>query len=155
MVMIVEYDDLENHVGEESDWSEWMEFKQEDMDTFAHLTGDLNWIHIDVERSKKGPWGSTIVSSYHTLSTLPVIQSKMMWVKGKISMGVNYGFDKIRFTAPIPPSPARFRAKQKLLDVKKVDKPGPGKQYKVFIEIWVEGNNKPSLIAENITRLYE
>jgi len=152
MVKVIPYADLENHIGEESEWTDWFEVKQEKINQFAEATGDHQWIHIDIERAKKGPFGGTIAHGYYTVSLLPVLSGQCIAVSG-VTMGVNYGVNKIRFPAPVPVG-KRIRAKSKLTAVKKIEKPMPGKQMETKVEVWVEGNSKPSMVAETISRLY-
>ena len=152
MVKVIPYAELENHIGEESDWTDWFEVKQEKINQFADATGDHQWIHIDIERAKKGPFGRTIAHGFYTVSLLPVLSGQCIAVSG-VTMGVNYGANKIRFPAPVPVG-ERIRAKSKLTAVKNIDKPIPGKQMETTVEVWVEGNSKPSMVAETISRLY-
>ena len=118
MVKIIPYDDLEKNIGLESEWTEWFEVKQEKINQFAEATGDHQWIHIDIERAKKGPFGGTIAHGYYTVSLLPVLSGQCIAVSG-VTMGVNYGVNKIRFPAPVPVG-KRIRAKSTLTAVKKI-----------------------------------
>jgi acyl dehydratase len=152
MVKVIPYAELEENIGFESDWTEWFEVKQEKINEFAEATGDRQWIHIDIERAKKGPFGGTIAHGYYTVSLLPVLSGQCIAVSG-VTMGVNYGVNKIRFPAPVPVG-KRIRAKSTLTAVKNIEKPMPGKQMETKVEVWVEGNSKPSMVAETISRLY-
>ena len=155
MVTVIDYNDIENHIGEESDWTDWFEVKQEKINQFADATGDHQWIHVDVERAKKGPFGGPIAHGWYTVSLLPTFTTIIArpGPNQQFVMGVNYGANKIRFPSPVPVG-KRIHAKGKLTGVKSIDKPMPGKQIEVTVEVWVEGNNRPSLVAETLSRMY-
>lgn len=152
MVEKVKYSELENYVGHEYNWSDWMEVTQEKINLFADATGDHQWIHVDVEAAKKGPFGSTIAHGYWTLSLISAIAVKVR-IYTDVGMGVNYGVNKVRFPAPVHVG-KRVRAKAKLTAVKSIDKPSAGKQLEETFEIWVEGDKKPACVAETVSRLY-
>lgn len=146
----VSYNDLPNHVGEEMGASEWHTVTQEDVNTFADVTHDHQWIHIDVERAKKeSPYGTTIAHGYYTLSLVPHLGSQI-WKVGGAKMGVNYGSNKIRFPAPVPVG-SRVRAHSKLLSCEEVK---GGYQLTNQITIEVEGGEKPACVAETLSRVY-
>ncbi len=92
---------LKQLVGEHLGYSEWHEVTQEQVNLFADATGDHQWIHVDVERAKAGPFGGPIAHGYLTLSLVPVLLDEIMEVTG-ISMAINYGLNKLRFPAPVP-----------------------------------------------------
>ena len=92
-------EEYEQHVGEHLGWSDWMTVTQEQVNLFADATGDHQWIHVDPERAKDGPFGGPIAHGYLTLSLIPVLMAGMVQVDG-VRMGVNYGANKIRFPAP-------------------------------------------------------
>ncbi|MHA1729331.1 MAG: MaoC family dehydratase [Promethearchaeota archaeon] len=158
MVTIIKYDEAESKIGTESDWTPWMEIKQEKINEFAEATGDHQWIHVDVERAiRESPFGGPIAHGWYSVSLLPVLQGQTIAIvppEGKqVKLGVNYGANKIRFPSPVPVG-KRIHAKGTLAAVKSIDKPMPGMQYQVNVEIWVEGANKPSMVAEVLSRLY-
>ena len=93
--------DLKDAIGKHLGYSEWLEVTQERIDTFADATGDHQWIHVDPERAKSGPFGATIAHGYLTLSLVSMFLPQMIRVEN-ISMGVNYGCNKVRFPAPVP-----------------------------------------------------
>ena len=144
-------DGLVAAVGEHLGYSDWMEITQERVNEFADATGDHQWIHVDPERAKDGPFGGTIAHGYLTLSLGPMLAPQISSVSG-ISMGVNYGCDKVRFPSPVP-----VGAKLRLgVEVVSVDIIAPGQaQAKYRYTFEVEGAPKPSCVAEVLVRLYE
>src|SRR4051812_31192111 len=94
-------DELKTKVGEHLGYSDWHEVTQEQVNTFAEATGDHQWIHIDPERAKAGPFGGPIAHGYLTLSLAPMLMGQAFQVEG-IAMGVNYGLNKLRFPSPVP-----------------------------------------------------
>jgi acyl dehydratase len=142
--------ELAKHVGEEIAVSDWLTITQEQVNLFADATGDHQWIHIDVERAKQGPFGATIAHGFLTLSLLPKLIESSVEVK-ETRMGVNYGLNKVRFTSPVPVG-SRLRARSKLLAADKIDNDGWQFTWNVTIER--EGSDKPACIAESISRRY-
>lgn len=143
-------DGLKGLVGEHLGYSPYVEITQEQVNMFADATGDHQWIHVDVERAESGPFGGPIAHGYLTLSLGPSLAPKIFTVTG-ISMGVNYGANKVRFPSPVPVG-ANLRLGAKLLSVD--DVPG-GVQVATEFTFEVEGSAKPSCVAEVITRYYE
>ena len=94
-------DDLLALEGQEVGTSDWLTITQEQVDQFAEATGDHQWIHVDVEKAKDGPFGGTIAHGYLTLSLIPVLRHSA-WTPGPVKMGINYGANKVRFPAPVP-----------------------------------------------------
>ena len=133
--------------GAELGVTDWLTVDQQRIDTFAEATGDHQWIHVDPERAAAGPFGGTIAHGLLTLSLLPVLVHELYEVKG-VTMAVNYGFDKVRFAAPVPAG-SRVRASGTVAEVQSV--PG-GVQGKVVVTIEVEGSTKPACVAESIVR---
>jgi acyl dehydratase len=123
--------------------SSWHTIDQAKIDLFAEATGDHQWIHVDPERAAQGPFGGTVAHGYLTLSLLPMLMSEVVSVTDA-RMGVNYGTEKIRFTAPVP-SGSRVRLRGKLL---RAERRGPGVIYHVGVQIEVEGQEKPALVGE-------
>src|SRR6478672_968767 len=107
-------DSVKAAVGEHLGYSEWLEITQERVNTFAEATGDFQWIHIDVERAKSGPFGGTIAHGYLTLSMASRFLFELLEVQN-ISMGINYGVNKGRFPAPVR-SGVRIRARGELAE---------------------------------------
>ena len=142
--------DLSGRVGEEIGVSPWLEVTQERIDLFAKAIDDPQWIHIDPERAKKGPFGKTIAHGFLTLSLLSrLIESTFSFEERR--MGINYGLNKVRFTAPLP-SGSRIRARFVLAKYEPIDNNGVQNTWSVSIER--EGGDKPVLIAEWLTRSY-
>ena len=142
--------ELASHVGEEIAVSEWLAITQEQVDLFAQATGDHQWIHVDVERAKAGPFGAPIAHGFLTLSLLPkLIESSVEITQSR--MGVNYGLNKVRFTAPVPVG-SRLRAHLKLLSADPIE--GNGMQMAWEVKIEREGSDKPVCVAESLSRRY-
>jgi acyl dehydratase len=138
-------------VGEELGPSEWLTVTQEMIDKFADATGDHQWIHVDVERAKKEmPGGKTIAHGYLTLSLLPQLAPTLMKVE-KRRRGLNYGSNRVRFTAPVPAG-ARVRLRQKLVKVEPVEDNGFRVTSEMTME--VEGNSRPAMVAETLGIIY-
>ncbi|MFM8602063.1 MAG: MaoC family dehydratase [Actinomycetota bacterium] len=140
---------LKGLIGEHIGYSEYLTIDQERVNLFADATGDHQWIHIDVEKAKAGPFGGPIAHGYLTLSLGPVLLPQVFSVGG-IAMGVNYGANKVRFMSPVPVG-ARLRAGVKVLAV---DDVAGGAQVTLETTFECEGAAKPSCIAEVIFRYY-
>jgi len=142
--------DLLAYVGKPLGAGEWLTVDQTMIDAFAHATDDLQWIHIDAERAKREmPGGKTIAHGFLTLSLLPRLARSVVSVKSR-SRTLNYGSNKVRFTAPVP-SGARIRLKLTLKSAEPVEG-GMRLIYDNVVEI--EGVDKPALIAETIQITY-
>jgi acyl dehydratase len=135
--------DLENASEQDLGVSDWHTVQQEHINQFAEATGDHQWIHVDPEMAKQGPFGTTVAHGYLSLSLLPKLLGEVMSISDA-KMGVNYGTDKVRFTNPVP-SGSRVRAKAKLVNSQRK---GDGILYKVGVEIEIEGQEKPALVGE-------
>ena len=143
--------DIKQHVGRELGPSEWMTVDQPMIDQFAKATGDHQWIHVDVERAKKElPGGKTIAHGYLTLSLLPQLAPTLMKVE-KRRRGLNYGSNRVRFTAPVPAG-GRVRLRQKLVKVEPVEDNGFRITSEMTME--VEGNTRPAMVAETLSIVY-
>jgi acyl dehydratase len=142
--------ELSGLVGQEVAVSDWVTITQERIDQFAQATGDDQWIHVDVERAKAGPFGSTIAHGFLTLSLIPSFFLNAINVVDK-RMGVNYGLNKVRFTAPVPVG-SRLRGRMKLLTSEPIDQGGVQMSWQVAIER--EGSAKPVCVAESLARYY-
>ena len=143
-------DELKALVGEATGPSDWREVTQADIDKFADVSGDHQWIHVDVERAKTdSPFGTTIAHGNLTLSMVDGFRDQLFRSEG-FKMGVNYGWNKIRFPAPVP-SGTRIRAS---LETLSVDEVGDG--WYQLVQRWTveaEGNEKPVCVAESVVRL--
>ena len=143
--------DMKALVGQELGVSEWILVDQARIDKFADATGDRQWIHVDVERAKREmPDGKTIAHGFLTLSLVAGLGDQTHAI-AKRSRGINYGSNKIRFTAPVPVG-SRVRLRQKLLKVEDIDG-GVRLFYENRIEI--EGSSRPALVAETIALAYD
>ena len=135
-------------VGKHLGYSDWLEITQDRVNRFADATGDHQWIHVDPERAKSGPFGGTIAHGYLTMSLVNLFLPQIMEVRG-ISMGVNYGADKLRFPAPVKVG-ARVRGGGELLKVEEVK--GGAVQATVRVTVEVEGGDRPGCVVETISR---
>ncbi len=137
--------DLMSHVGQELGPSEWMTVDQAMIDKFADATGDHQWIHVDVERARREmPGGKTIAHGYLTLSLVPRLAATLVKIN-KVKRGVNYGSNRVRFTAPVPAG-ARVRLRLKIAKVEPVE--GHGVRVTNEVTMEVEGQERPALVAE-------
>jgi acyl dehydratase len=123
--------------------SDWHTIEQRHIDLFAEATGDHQWIHVDHDMAAQGPFGTTIAHGYLSLSMLPMLLSEVMSVEGA-RMGINYGIDRVRFTAPVPAG-SDVRLHAKLLSG---EPRGDGVLYKVGVQIEIRGVEKPALVGE-------
>jgi len=140
---------LQQKVGDHLGYSEWHEVTQEQVNLFADATGDHQWIHVDIERAKAGPFGGPIAHGYLTLSLTPALLSEILEVSG-ISMAVNYGLNKLRFPAPVPVG-SKVRAGANLDHVEDV---AGGVQVTITLTFEIEGGTKPVCVAEILFRYY-
>lgn len=142
-------DELEQAVGTHLGYSNWHTITQEQIDLFAEATGDHQWIHVDPERAKAGPFGGPIAHGYLTLSLIPVLLGGVMKVDG-VALGVNYGTNKVRFTSPVPVG-SDIRCGATLASV---DEVAGGVQVALDVVVEVKGAPKPSCIAQVVFRYY-
>ena len=142
--------DLENAVGKQLGVSDWLEIDQQRIDKFADATGDHQWIHVDPERATNGPFGATIAHGYLTQSLVNYFLPQIVEVHG-ISMGVNYGANRIRFPAPVPVG-SRIRGSAELLGVEETKDGGVQATIRVTVEI--EGSERPGCVIDTISRYY-
>jgi acyl dehydratase len=138
---------LVSAVGTDLGASDWITITQDQIDKFADATLDHQWIHTDVERAKQGPFGAPIAHGYLTLSLASHFLAELVRVEG-ISMGINYGTEKVRFPAPVPVG-SRLRGRGVLIEAK--DVPG-GVQATTRITIECEGSEKPAAIVDTVSR---
>ncbi len=141
--------DLDALVGTNLGTSTWVEIDQSRIDTFATATDDHQWIHVDPERAKDGPFGSTIAHGYLTLSLLIPLWSQLLDVR-EVTTKVNYGLDKVRFPAPVPVG-SKVRASATLAAVEQI--PG-GVQLTIDAVIERDGSSKPVCVARPVFRFY-
>jgi acyl dehydratase len=142
---------MQSLLGRELGPSEWRAVTQEDIDTFAKLSGDHQWIHVDPERAKKeSPFGTTIAHGNLTLSLVDGFRGELISATG-FALGVNYGWDKIRFPAPVPVG-SRVRGRAELVSMD--DKGGGWWQAVTRFTLELEGGEKPCFVGDSVTRVY-
>ncbi|HEY6354916.1 MAG TPA: MaoC family dehydratase [Burkholderiaceae bacterium] len=149
MIHVANLSSMQQRVGEELAVGDWVTVDQPMIDKFAEATGDHQWIHIDVERAKTGPFGTTIAHGFLTLSLLPRLAESAIKIDD-VRMGVNYGLNRVRFPAPVP-SGSRIRARMKLLSYEPID---GGAQLVMEVTMEREGGDKPVCVAESLARRY-
>ncbi|HUV57539.1 MAG TPA: MaoC family dehydratase [Acidimicrobiales bacterium] len=143
-------EELSALVGTHLGYSDYRTITQEQLNLFAEATGDHQWIHVDPERAKTGPFGQTIAHGYLTLALIPVLLGGVLKVDG-VSMGVNYGTNKVRFTSPVPVG-AQVRAGAMLASVDEVT---GGVQVTLDVTVEVRDAPKPSCVAQVVFRYYK
>jgi len=158
MRIIESLDELQGLIGQEVAVSDWTEITQQQVNLFAEATGDHQWIHVDVERARReSPFGAPVAHGFLTLSLLPMLMANAISMSD-VKMGVNYGLNKVRFTAPVPVG-SRVRARVTLLEME-VLPPLPnapalaGAQLTWAVTIEREGQERPVCVAESISRRY-
>ena len=140
---------LKELVGRTIGPGEWREVTQEDIDTFARLSGDDQWIHVDVERAKKeSPFGTTVAHGNLTLSLIEGMRFQLLSSSG-FKLGVNYGWNKVRFPAPVPAG-SRIRSTAEVMEVEEVG--GGWWQIVTLFTVEVEGSDKPAVVADSVGR---
>jgi acyl dehydratase len=140
--------ELLHAVGRQLGASEWLTIEQPRIDLFAEATGDDQWIHVDPERARTGPFGSTIAHGYLTMSLVNYFLPQIVEVRN-ISMGVNYGADKLRFPAPVPVG-SRIRGQGEIVEAEEVK--GGAIQVKIRITVEIEGGERPACVVDTISR---
>ncbi|CAA0111521.1 putative enoyl-CoA hydratase 1 [Zhongshania aliphaticivorans] len=145
MTTLIEKDQIQNYIGFESEATDWLTIDQDRINQFADCTLDHQFIHVDPERAKETPFGTTIAHGFLSLSMLSYFSEQYSVVINGVYMGINYGFDKVRFLAPVKVG-SRIRAKAKILAIDEI-KPG---NFRVNTEVTIEidGETKPALVAE-------
>jgi len=130
-------------------YTDWIPMEQERIDLFADATGDHQWIHVDPEKARDGPFGTTIAHGYLTLSLVNLFLPQLMEVRN-VSMGVNYGCDRVRFPAPVPVG-SRIRGGGEVVGAEEVR---GGVQVVVRIAVEVEGSERPACVVDTISRFF-
>ena len=144
-------EDIKLKVGQETGVSPWILVSQEDINRFADVTGDHQFIHVDPEAAKATPFGGTVAHGFLTLSLLSQMASHAMLVPDSVKMGVNYGFERVRFIAPVR-SGKRVRGRFTLA---RLDEKNPGQfQFVHNVVVEIEGEDKPALIADWIGLIF-
>ena len=150
MKTITGLEGLKQAEGETLGTSDWHEVTQEDINAFADVTGDHQWIHVDVERAKDTPFGGTIAHGYYTLSLAPMFTEQIFALEG-FAFAVNYGLNKVRFPAPLNVE-SKVRMRAKLAELESI--PG-GAQMIMELTFEREGGEKPVCVAQTVVRVYE
>ena len=150
MLTLSGLDEVRAHVGQELGVSDWHAVTQEEINAFADVTGDHQWIHVDPERAKETPFGGTIAHGYYVLSLAPRFTYEMYTMTG-FAFALNYGLNRVRFISPMPVG-GKVRMRAKLLSVD--DVPG-GAQLVTECTFEREGGEKPVCVAETLARVYE
>jgi acyl dehydratase len=142
-------DDLKARIGQHLGYSDWHEVTQQQVNLFADATWDHQWIHVDVERAQAGPFGAPIAHGYLTLSLATQLIVEAVEILG-VTMGINYGLNKVRFPAPVPVG-SKLRAGIVLAEAEEV---GGGVQVVLSTTFEIEGGTKPVCVAEILFRYY-
>jgi acyl dehydratase len=142
-------EELQQMVGQHLGYSDYVTVTQEQVNLFAEATGDHQWIHTDPERAKSGPFGGPIAHGYLTLSLIPVLLGEVIRVGG-VSMGVNYGANKVRFPSPVPVG-SQVRAGASIASIEDV---AGGVQVAMDVTVEVKDAPKPSCVAQVVFRYY-
>ena len=143
-------DEVRALAGQDLGHSAWREVTQEEVNLFADATGDHQWIHVDPERAKDGPYGRTIAHGYFTISLAPVLLNDIVDLQG-VGTRINYGINKLRFPAPLPVG-TRVRLAAKVQGIEEV---AGGVQLTYAMTFEVEGQDKPACAAEVVYRVME
>ena len=139
---------LQDYVGKELGKSEWLSIDQQRINQFAECTGDHQFIHVDPDKARHTPFGTTIAHGFLSLSLIPVLMENLMLVPEGLKMAVNYGLDSVRFIQPVKVD-SRVRLSAKVLDVTE-KRPGQW-LFKVEATLEIEGEDKPAYIAESLS----
>jgi acyl dehydratase len=146
---VTSIEELKALVGTHLGYSDYHTVTQEEVNLFADATGDHQWIHVDPVRAAAGPFGHTIAHGYFTLSLIPLLAGGLLKVDG-VTMGVNYGSNKVRFTSPVPVG-SDVRAGATLAAV---DEVAGGVQIAMDVVVEIKGSEKPACVAQTLSRLY-
>jgi len=150
MITVTGLDELQTLTGRDLGHSSWLEITQDRLNTFADATGDHQWIHVDTERARSGPFHGTIAHGYLTLSLVIPLFSELLEIRG-IRMGINYGLDKVRFPHPVPVG-SKIRLAARVAGVEPVA--GDGVQMALDFTVEIDGVEKPACVARAIYRQY-
>ncbi|HEV1998595.1 MAG TPA: MaoC family dehydratase [Candidatus Dormibacteraeota bacterium] len=147
MLTVPALDALPGLVGSELGTSEWYEVTQEQVELFAHATGDHQWIHVDPERAAAGPFGAPIAHGHLTLSLIPVLMSSLVKVEG-VRLVINYGLNRVRFPSPVRVG-SRVRGSGVLKEATEI---AGGVQVVFEVTVQIDGGDKPACVAETVAR---
>ncbi|MEU4232263.1 MaoC family dehydratase [Nonomuraea sp. NPDC026600] len=143
-------EELKALAGQDLGHTGWLEITQDRVNTFAGATNDYQWIHVDPERAKAGPFGGPIAHGYLTLSLLIPLFNELLDIQG-VSVSINYGLNKVRFPSPVKVG-AKIRLAGKVAEVEEV--PGDGVQMLMDFTIEIDGSGKPACVAQAVYRHY-
>jgi acyl dehydratase len=143
-------DEIRALAGQDLGRSDWLQISQEQVQLFADATGDQQWIHVDPERAKDGPFGGTIAHGYLTLALIIPLFNELLELRG-VRMSVNYGLEKVRFPSPVPVG-SKLRLAGQVVSVEDVK--GDGVQMLLDFTIEVDGQDKPACVARAVYRHY-
>ena len=150
MLVIKAIDELRSRLGQEVGVSEWHAVTQADVDRFADVTGDHQWIHVDVDAARSGPFHGTIAHGFYTLSLIPMLSEQVLSLKS-FGFAVNYGLNRVRFPAPLPVG-SRVRLR---LSIEAIE-PRPGSTDITLLSSFeCEGQDKPVCVAESVVRVFD
>ncbi|MET0780080.1 MAG: MaoC family dehydratase [Microbacterium sp.] len=149
MTTTVAYEDVPNLAGTDLGWTDWLEVTQDRVNRFADATDDHQWIHVDPERAKDGPFGGAIAHGFLSLSLTVKFWSELFDVTG-VTTRVNYGLDKVRFVSPVKVG-ARVRMSAVIDEVTEIR---GGYQFAVDQTIEIDGGDKPAVVARGLYRFY-
>jgi acyl dehydratase len=151
MAEAIPIEKLKQMVGQENGVSEWILVDQDRINRFADVTEDHQWIHVDLERAKKGPFGGPIGHGFLTLSLLPAFGASAKYVPADLKMAVNYGLNKVRFLNPVP---AGSRVRSRMV-ISGMEEKQPGRVLMTTTHtVEIEGQEKPALIAETLSLFF-
>jgi acyl dehydratase len=149
-ITVHDLDGIRALAGRDLGRSDWLQISQEQIQQFADATGDQQWIHVDPERAKTGPFGSTIAHGYLTLALIIPLFGELLELRG-VRMSVNYGLEKVRFPSPVTVG-SKLRLAGQVVSVE--DVPGDGVQMLLDFTIEVDGQDKPACVARAVYRHY-
>jgi acyl dehydratase len=132
--------------GESLGFSEWHKITQEQVNAFADATGDHQWIHVDIDRAASGPFGGTIAHGYLTVSLLPILSMEIFRIQN-LTMGINYGLDRVRFPSPVLTG-SSIRAEATLTEVKQTHL---GSLASIRMRVEIEGQEKAACVADTLS----
>jgi acyl dehydratase len=151
MSELVSAEKLKKMIGQENGTSDWVLIDQDRINRFADATEDHQWIHVDIEKAKRGPFGGPIGHGFLTLSLIPIFSKSAKYLPEGLKMGVNYGLNKVRFISPVPVG-SQVRSR---MVISAVEEKGPGRILMTITHtIEIKGQDKPACIAEALSMLF-
>ncbi len=151
MSELVSAEKLKKMIGQENGVSNWVLIDQDRINRFADATEDHQWIHVDIEKAKKGPFGAPIGHGFLTLSLIPIFSKSAKYLPEGLKMGINYGLNKVRFISPVPVG-SQVRSR---MVISAMEEKGPGRILMTTTHtIEIKGQEKPACIAEALSMLF-